>query len=278
MIRPSGHLALILHADGRADQIDNSFVHWTSAPFCGHCGFQNLLNSSPFGFSIPHPDRAGGWNRKAHFSGQWIITLSSATPIKLSMSHPIASHSCLPIFFYYSLTCYTASAPHSLATESASNLPPTNPTIDDDAGSDSKPESTTMTTSSSSTRGASLMVKGEIPKLTDFFKRTTVSEEELQEFHNHGWLTGNVLSTIPKVDAPTVAGLIVLCFESHLFAGLGLPPSKFLATIKNYLSCSLVHFNANSIAALSSFIILCECWLGIAPDSSLFWYYYSPSR
>jgi hypothetical protein len=107
-----------------------------------------------------------------------------------------------------------------------------------------------MTTSSSPTRGASLMVKGEIPELTDFFKRTTVSEEELQEFHNHGWLIGNVLSTIPEVDVPTVAGSIVLCFESHLLAGLGLPPSKLLATIKNYL----------------------------APDSSLFWYYYSPSR
>jgi hypothetical protein len=122
------------------------------------------------------------------------------------------------------------------------------------------------------------MAKGEIPKLTDFFKGTTVSEEELQAYHNHGWLTSNMLSSIPEVVVPTVHGSSVLCFESHLLAGLGLPPSKFLAVIMNYLSYSLVNFNANAIAALSSFMMLCECWLGIPLDSSLFWYYYSPSR
>jgi hypothetical protein len=122
------------------------------------------------------------------------------------------------------------------------------------------------------------MAKGEIPELIDFFKGTTVSEEELQAFHNRGWLTGNVISTIPEVDVPTIHGLTVLCFESHLLSGLGLPPSKFSTTIMNYLGCSLVHFNTNALAALSSFVILCECWLGIPPDSSLFWYYYSLSR
>jgi hypothetical protein len=24
--------------------------------------------------------------------------------------------------------------------------------------------------------------------------------------------------------------------------------------------------------------MLCECWLRIAPDTSLFWYFYSPTR
>jgi hypothetical protein len=51
--------------------------------------------------------------------------------------------------------------------------------IDDNDGSDSGAESTAMMTSSSPTRGASLMAKGEIPELTNFFKGTTVSEEEL---------------------------------------------------------------------------------------------------
>jgi hypothetical protein len=135
----------------------------------------------------------------------------------------------------------------------------------------------TMTTSSSPTCGASLVAKGEIPELFDFFKGTTISEEELQAYHSDGWLTGNVLSSIPEVDVPTVAGSTILCFESHLLVGLGLPPSKFLAAIMNYLGCSLVHFNANVITALSSFVILCEYWLGIPLDSSLFLYYYSPS-
>jgi hypothetical protein len=155
----------------------------------------------------------------------------------------------------------------------ATNLP-----ADEGSRSDSEAESTTMTTSSFPTHGASMMAKGEIPELTNFFKKTNVSEEELQTYHSHGWLTGNVLSSIPEVDVPTVHGSSVLCFESNLLAGLGLPPSKFMAAIMNYLGCSLVHFNSNVIATLSSFVMLCECWLGIPPDSSMFWYYYSTSR
>jgi hypothetical protein len=67
-----------------------------------------------------------------------------------------------------------------MATESTRNLPPTNPLIDDDAGGDSGAESTVMTTSSSLAHGASMMAKREIAELTDFFKKTCVSEEELQ--------------------------------------------------------------------------------------------------
>jgi hypothetical protein len=132
-----------------------------------------------------------------------------------------------------------------------------NPPADEDTRSDSEAESTAMTTSSSPTRGASMMAKGEIPELTDFFKKTSVSEEELQAYHHHGWLTGNMLSSIPEVDIPNVHNSYILCFESHLLAGLGIPPSKFLVVIMNYLGCSLVHFNVNEIAALSSFMMLC---------------------
>jgi hypothetical protein len=70
---------------------------------------------------------------------------------------------------------------------------------------------------------------------------------------------GNLISSIPEVDIPTTDGSIVVCFESHLVAGLGLPPSKFLIDIKNFLGCKLVHFNLNAIAALSCFTMLCEC-------------------
>jgi hypothetical protein len=133
-----------------------------------------------------------------------------------------------------------------------SHPPPTNPSInDDDARSNSGVESTAMTISSSLTHNASLMAKGEIPELTNFFKKSTVIEEEHRAFHDRGWLFGNVISTIPDVDVPTVHRLTILYFKSHLLAGLELPPSKFLAAIMNYLDCSLVHLNANSLVALS---------------------------
>jgi hypothetical protein len=157
-----------------------------------------------------------------------------------------------------------------MAEGPAHDLAVVNPSVDESTRSHSEAESTAMTTSSSLTRGVSMMAKGEIPKLTDFFKKINLSEEELQGYHRLKWLTGNVLSSIPEVNVMTIHSSYVLCFESHLLARLGLLASKFLAAIMNYLGCSLVHFNANAIAALSNLVILCECWLGIPPDSSLF--------
>jgi hypothetical protein len=105
--------------------------------------------------------------------------VSPTVPIKLmslNTSHPIISHSCLPIFSCYSHPSCTSPALNSMATEYASNPPPTNPSIDDDVGSDSRVKNTMMMTSSFLTRNTSLMAKGEIHELTDFFKGTTVSE------------------------------------------------------------------------------------------------------
>jgi hypothetical protein len=135
-----------------------------------------------------------------------------------------------------------------------------------------------MVTSSSLTRGVIKMDEGEIPELVDFFKKTIITEMDRQAYHNLGWLSGNLISFIPEVDVPTVEGSTVLCFECQLVAGLELPPSKFLSSIMSYLECFLVHLNVNVVSALSSFVMLCECWLGIPPDTSLFWYYYSLTR
>jgi hypothetical protein len=122
------------------------------------------------------------------------------------------------------------------------------------------------------------MAKGEIPEISDFFKKTLVTDEECQAYHDRGWLLGNVISSIPEVDISTVEGSTIVYFEPYLVARLGLPPSKFLVTIMGYLNCELFHFNPNAISALNSVVMLCECWLGITSDTSVFWYYYSPAR
>jgi hypothetical protein len=112
---------------------------------------------------------------------------------------------------------------------------------------------------SSQTHGATRMTAGKIPELTDFFKKTTVTEDDRWAYHNCGWLTGNLISFISEVDVPTVEDSAIICFESQLAARVGLSPSKFLSSIMNYLGCSLVHLNSNAILALSSFVMLCEC-------------------
>jgi hypothetical protein len=60
------------------------------------------------------------------------------------------------------------------------------PTSAEDSGHESGAESTTMATSSSPTRGATIMVKGEIPELTDFFKKTIVTEDDRRAYHDRG--------------------------------------------------------------------------------------------
>jgi hypothetical protein len=60
---------------------------------------------------------------------------------------------------------------------------------------------------SSPTHGATRMAVREIPELTDFFKKTTVTEDDRRVYHDRGWLTGNLVSFIPVVDVPTVEGL-----------------------------------------------------------------------
>jgi hypothetical protein len=114
------------------------------------------------------------------------------------------------------------------------------------------------------------MVDGKFHATTEFIKKMIVTEDEPKGYHDLGWLPGHLMSSISEVEFPTVDDSNVTCFESHLIAALSIPPSKFLVTIISNLGCGLVHFNPNAIAALSCFTMLCECWLGIASDTSLF--------
>jgi hypothetical protein len=59
----------------------------------------------------------------------------------------------------------TARAPIALVASSANT---------DESGHDFRTESTAMDTSSYPTHGAAKMAEGEIPELTDFFKKTTI--------------------------------------------------------------------------------------------------------
>jgi hypothetical protein len=46
----------------------------------------------------------------------------------------------------------------------------------------------------------------------------------------------------------------------------------------NFFRCKLVHLNLNAISVLSCFTMLCECWLGVTPDTNMFCYFYSQAR
>jgi hypothetical protein len=163
-----------------------------------------------------------------------------------------------------------------MVAKTAHDLLITDKPAGDDAQSDSRAESAAPLTSSSPTLASTKMADRKVPEMSDFFKKTIVTKEECRAYHRFGWLTGNLISLIPELDIPSVLDSTIVCFESYLITGLGLPPSKFLSAIMNFLGYELVHFNPNAIIVLSCFVLLCECWLGITPDIILFWYFYSP--
>jgi hypothetical protein len=168
---------------------------------------------------------------------------------------------CTPLFLAFAFSSSIAFIIHcSMADTTVHALAtPVAPSASaDDSGHDSGAESAAMT-ASFPTHGATRMAAGEIPKLTNFFKKMTMTEDDHRAYHDRGCLTGNLVSFIPDVDVPTIEGSIIICFESQLVAGVGLPPSKFLSSIMNYLGCSLLHLNSNAVLALSSFVMLCEC-------------------
>jgi hypothetical protein len=139
-------------------------------------------------------------------------------------------------------------------------------------------ESDVATTSYSYNAAIENMAKKDVPMLTNYWKKSMVTEADRSAYHNDDRLPAGVESFIPHLEFLTVDNTTIVCFESYLVAGLGIPPSKFLVSILNFLRCELVHLNTNIITVLSCFTMLCECWLGITLDTSLFWYFYYPTR
>jgi hypothetical protein len=119
----------------------------------------------------------------------------------MSASSLIASHY---FAFHLFTACCTAPISHSMATETAHDLPIADAPVGDDAQSDFGAESAAPVTSSSPTLAATKMADRKVSEMSYFFKKTTITEEERLAYHSFGWLTGNLISTIPEVDVPTI--------------------------------------------------------------------------
>jgi hypothetical protein len=125
-----------------------------------------------------------------------------------------------------------------MASEVDQNPPVTTKPTASSNKSDSRPESEAPATSSSATVAGIKMANNKIPEISTYWKKSNVSKAICQAYHDFAWLTGNRISSILEVDVPTTHDSTMVCFESHLVAGLGLPPSKFLVTVMTSLSAS----------------------------------------
>jgi hypothetical protein len=93
-----------------------------------------------------------------------------------------------------------------------------------------------------------------------------LNEAHITRYHEEDLLLGNLECFLIDIDFP---------FESHLQCRVCFPPNKFLVSFYRYYVLELVHLNLNTIAALTVFIVPCECWLGIEPSLDLFRHFYS---
>jgi hypothetical protein len=97
-----------------------------------------------------------------------------------------------------------------------------------------------------------------------------VTEKDIVDFHDAEWLPGSLLCAPTPLEFPSIDRTNIICFESHMMCGLGLPPSKFIVAILNYLGCELVHLHPNAISTISCFSMQCDCWLDIPSDTLFF--------
>jgi hypothetical protein len=132
-------------------------------------------------FELPTPRLLASTSGLRRRLKQKVIFFSRETNHPPVACHPYKAgrhcNYCIPSFLVLAFSSFIAFTIHcSMAdtTVHASAAPVAPSTNADDSGHDSRAESAAMTTSSSLTRGATRMVKGEIAELTDFFKKTTV--------------------------------------------------------------------------------------------------------
>jgi hypothetical protein len=66
----------------------------------------------------------------------------------------------------------------------------------------------------------------------------------------------------------------VVVFEDYFFRGFGLPAIPFFRDFLVLMGLSLCNLPPNTILHFSTYIYLCECWLGIEPHFNLFRHFF----
>jgi hypothetical protein len=113
-----------------------------------------------------------------------------------------------------------------MASEADQVLHDANEPVVDENKSASRAESDTLTSSSSNTTIQKMANKTPPPRsISDYWKKSTITKDDHFAYHATSWLSGELESIVPTMEYPMVDGTTVVCFESHLIAGLGLPPS-----------------------------------------------------
>ena len=141
-----------------------------------------------------------------------------------------------------------------------------------------------MTTRSSSNRGRSHSRSTTSPPPVDLEKEWEPSESteaSLSKLVEAGVLPAKELvgwqpPTGESFPSPNTGEVVV--FEDYFIRGFGLPAIPFFRDFLVLMGLSLCNLPPNTILHFSTFICLCECWLGIEPHFNLFRHFFRLNR
>jgi hypothetical protein len=178
-------------------------------------------------------------------------TVSPAMHIKLDASMQTKSHRLsllLPnlfTFIHCSLHLTTLFSTMFIKVDQSSNVASDIPVADTESAAEVESEAPSST--SSSTMVDQAMDQKEIPLMYEYWKVPMVTDKDITTYHGAGWLEGVLVCNPSTLDFPTIDRTNIVCFELYLMCGLGLPPSKFLVSILNYVLSELVHLHPNAL-------------------------------
>ena len=125
------------------------------------------------------------------------------------------------------------------------------------------------------------MAPEQIPVPETVWTSSTITEEQIQLLVNRGLLRPKteVEWKAPTGQAfPTEDDKEQVVFASFFERGFNVPTGDFFRGLLHYYRLELVHLVPNSITVVSSFIHLCEAYLGIPPHFHLWRYFFQVKK
>jgi hypothetical protein len=125
------------------------------------------------------------------------------------------------------------------------------------------------------------MEKASIPDPSTVWKTSTVTEEQIQSLVDHGLLRPKAQDGWRPVAGEkflTKGTDETVVFLAHIERGFGIPTGDFLHGLLHFYRIELVHLAPNSIMIISTFVRLCEAYLGIAPCFHLWRHFFEAKK
>jgi hypothetical protein len=122
----------------------------------------------------------------------------------------------------------------------------------------------------------SKMENAAIPDPSTVRETSTVTEEQNQSLADHGLLRPKaqvVWRPAAGEEFPTEGTGETVVFLAHIKCGFGVPAGDFLRGLLHFYRIGMMHLAPNSITIISTFVHLCEAYLGIAPHFHL-WHHF----